>query len=430
MGNKCPGKSIYIRDLNNTISGINNEIKQLRKQIYDLEKTEQEITARITSHWFRLLYLYFKIYAPLFSEDNKYVVNQPGQMIFSKEVIHKKHEDYKFLLESINNKKINLPSRYENFETLSSPSSFGIFEGFKEEEEEEEEGFEEGMFSRGNKKSKSKPKKKSKSRGDCNKEDREINSKKKQIENLRKTITGLNNEIIWRSDYIIKLQNYEKYILGVIQQIQDKIASIRLTNEKNSRELTKPKYTAQEISDRTMRQSEGFVDKITYGSFSGISSKADAYETLYKEYHNALIQAYRIIDNHLQPSVDYLKKTELTGLDFSFETVKNENALIEKQILDNNTKFATDTKKYHYQSENLVHLKSTNFILFILFYTVFIFLIYFVFVNVSLSFYSKVGIVLIMVLYPFIIKPFEQLIWFILKFIYSLLFGKVYSGRV
>ena len=190
------------------------------------------------------------------------------------------------------------------------------------------------------------------------------------------------------------------------------------------------KYNKNKYQEKNIIGTESFVPEITYGDKSGLKPKSDAYKSLYHEYHNALVSAYRIIDRHLQPSVDYLKKTELTGMDFSFETVRNENNLIKKQIKDNNVKLTTDTKKFFYQTDNFINLKSINFCLFILFYSIFVIFIYYVFINITIPFNLKIFYVLIIFLFPFYIKPLEEISWFVIVFLYSLIFGKAYTGFI
>lgn len=169
---------------------------------------------------------------------------------------------------------------------------------------------------------------------------------------------------------------------------------------------------------------ESFDTPKTYTG--GLQAQTTAYQTLYNNYYNAYHKGINLIQNNLQPEIDFLKLSELTGLQYAFTSVKAENDLINQQIQENNNSYSTDNKQFVYQTENLVYLKSINFVIFIIYYIAFLIFLYFmIFVKTS-DIKIKIFIILIFLLYPFIIKPIEEFFYFIITFMISTLFGNVY----
>jgi len=72
--------------------------------------------------------------------------------------------------------------------------------------------------------------------------------------------------------------------------------------------------------------------KIQYAG--GLKAKNIAYNTQYKRFYRGFIDDESKIDE-LNRKIEELKKTELTGLEFSFKTVQNENTLIDGKIKKN-----------------------------------------------------------------------------------------------
>ena len=447
----CPGKHRYINDLNNEINNLNNRIAEMDNQIANLESTIAQYFVYINEEIRILIELYNTLYNnPLLTEDNTYILNPPGIIDFTKEVVHRDHfttmnqstdlknyntkKDCQNLIEEIkmkNEKMAFTPLKNEDgrqykepMEATQNSSSNGLAEIkrnstlSKDESSIMEgngifdystsiEGFQEGF---------------------CEHEDDEIDEKKNHINYLKDVINYRNITIYNYTNYINKL--YQDYIklINAIEELRKAIRSRELTSSDNSHDVNQPNFSLKDILSTP--DSDHFEPEITYGSKSGIIPKAQAYQSLYDQYYHALLAANSIIDNHLQPSIDFLKKTELTGLDYSYETVKNENLLIQDQITENKTKYSTDTKKFFYQSDNFIFLKSVNYVLFILFYVFFIFFIYMVYRTNKITFYYKILFIIIVFFFPFVIKPFEQFIYLILSFMYSLSFGKIYTGEV
>lgn len=168
---------------------------------------------------------------------------------------------------------------------------------------------------------------------------------------------------------------------------------------------------------------------IQYNWNSGLEAKSNAYSTLYNTYFYGYQNAVDLIQNQLEPEIKHLNLTNLTGLQYSYTSVKNENNLIKQQIQENKNNYSTDNRLFDYQTNNLTYLKSINFIIFIIYYCIFIFFLYFMVFKKTSDIQYKIILTVLFLLYPFIIKPIEEFIYFIFVFFVSTIFGNVYVAQ-
>jgi hypothetical protein len=180
--------------------------------------------------------------------------------------------------------------------------------------------------------------------------------------------------------------------------------------------------------------SEGTVDpnatRITYDDKSGLSNSSKAYQNLYGTYYSGYKKDESIIHNQLEKQADYLKKTELTGLDFSFDAVQQQNNLLTNQIKENTEIFSTDIQKVNYQSEKIISLKATYVYIFVIFYVCLVGLVYVLFaVNTTMSRNMKIAMIIVFALYPFYINILQQILYFIGAYLYAILNGNVYTSN-
>lgn len=168
---------------------------------------------------------------------------------------------------------------------------------------------------------------------------------------------------------------------------------------------------------------------IQYNWNSGIANTYHAYRTLYNTYFYGLKNAQDVITNELEPEIKHLNLTQLTGLQYSYTSVKNENNLIKQQIQENKNNYSTDNRLFDYQTNNLTYLKSINFIIFIIYYCIFIFFLYLMVFKKTSDIQYKILLSIMFLLYPFIIKPIEEFIYFVFVFFVSTLFGNVYVAQ-
>jgi hypothetical protein len=170
---------------------------------------------------------------------------------------------------------------------------------------------------------------------------------------------------------------------------------------------------------------EGYENPKIYTG--GYLAQINAYKNQYNNYYYAYNKSINLIQNNLQPQIDYLKLSELTGLQYAYTSVKTENDLIKQQIQENTDNYSTDNKQFVYQTDNLIYLKSVNFVIFIIYYSAFLIFFFFViFMKPTMNIRIKIGLILIFLLYPFIIKPIEEFFYFVITFLISTIFGNVY----
>lgn len=173
----------------------------------------------------------------------------------------------------------------------------------------------------------------------------------------------------------------------------------------------------------------------TYRYNSGLEKKSNAYKNLYNTYYSGYTTYFdkytkdeEIFKHQLKPQVDYLKKTELTGLDFSFDSVQKQNQILTNQIKDNKEKYSIDIQKVNYQSEKIDSLKAIYVFVFAIFYIVLLGLIYILFaVNTTMSRNIKIAIVVLFAFYPFYVNVLQQLLYFLGKYIFAIMNWNVYT---
>jgi heme/copper-type cytochrome/quinol oxidase subunit 4 len=170
------------------------------------------------------------------------------------------------------------------------------------------------------------------------------------------------------------------------------------------------------------------TSKQDYKDDSGLDKQSKAYKNLYNTYYDGYQKDEQIFEKQLKPQVDYLKKTELTGIDFSFDALQKQNQILTNQIKDNKEKYSIDVQKVNYQSEKITSLKATYVFIFFLFYAILLGLIYILFaVNTTMSRNIKIAIVVLFAFYPFYVNVLQQLLYFLGEYIFAIMNGNVYT---
>jgi len=125
-----------------------------------------------------------------------------------------------------------------------------------------------------------------------------------------------------------------------------------------------------------------------------------------------------------------LGRTNLTGVEYSFAQVQQQNSTIENQIEQNLTTHATLNEKALFQEKEIDTYKYTNYYLFIAFYILLAILGVVLFtLNFSLSFYVKIAILCVLAIYPFVVGLLYQLLVILWKFLGAIALGNVYNKR-
>lgn len=104
-----------------------------------------------------------------------------------------------------------------------------------------------------------------------------------------------------------------------------------------------------------------------------------------------------------------------------FDSINYENNAIKNQILLLSEKSTVTNEKFNYSLQQLNEVKNIDVILFIIYYSLFIILCFFIFRN-KLSKYVKAGILFIFLTYPFFIYFLETLVYLLFYNIYLNIF--------
>jgi len=115
----------------------------------------------------------------------------------------------------------------------------------------------------------------------------------------------------------------------------------------------------------------------------------------------------------------YLNMTELTGSQFSFEAVKEQNNSLQNQINENTATYSKDESKIEYQIQQNTSMKIFNSVLLIIYGICLLVLAVVLFgINQRFSFVTKVAIVIVFMLFPFCFLILQQLTESIRSFIH------------
>jgi hypothetical protein len=165
------------------------------------------------------------------------------------------------------------------------------------------------------------------------------------------------------------------------------------------------------------------------------------------EQYNKLLNDYNIQLKDKQGTMDYLTINEhfstieglttseteavvkLTGnLDQNYyNSIVNQNNQLDVEIQQYKNNYSTDDQKVFYQSQQVDYLNLFNSYLFIIYYAFLIIFCYFLYYSKTLSAYMRIGIVLLLILYPFFIMMIEKNIYNTVMYIFSIINGIAYT---
>jgi hypothetical protein len=169
-------------------------------------------------------------------------------------------------------------------------------------------------------------------------------------------------------------------------------------------------------------------EKINYQTKSGYIAQSSAYKTLYNNYYDGYLYKNDVIEQKDEDLYN-LQHTPLTGLEYSYVTVKGENNLIQNQIKDQKEVYSVDNQKVYYRSQQIINLKTITRRLFYVYFILFIAFTAVIIMNNSLTILSKILIIIVMGLYPYIIDSVIQLIVFLYNYLVATIQGKVYHSN-
>lgn len=270
------------------------------------------------------------------------------------------------------------------------------------------------------KSSESKYKKKA---SDC---ERQSNMQKTEITNLKYQITTAEKE---KADYISRINTMN----GTITNLNNQIGTLNkqvntLDNRINS------SLVATEGFSGSFTVIEGFpqnVEKVNrsdkYKDYdiqkSGLLAASNEYKRLYGNYYAGYQDNETMIQDELKPQIDYLSKTDLDGMQYSYVALKQQNKTLESQIEDTVDEYSTDFQRAKYVEQEITSVKKRNSYLFFGFYLLFFIFAYALFSGSDLSIRMKAVILLFVFVYPYLIGHISRIVLFIYKYIVALFRG-------
>lgn len=214
---------------------------------------------------------------------------------------------------------------------------------------------------------------------------------------------------------IIRIERDINNIRGQNQRLQNHINTERYLLWKDSRENDNKIFGLnQHIGYYTEENRKLQEDDANY---KNIIKNADAYSKRMtpSKYHQ---------DNILSIIDLTLNKAKL------YESIKTETDTVIATMPELETLYSSDSQKVEYEKQKLVGLDDTNTILFFLYYILFIvFAIMVIFINKTISKYSKAAIIIILFIYPLVIYKIQRVVYLGLNGLYMYLEKNTYRNE-
>ena len=116
----------------------------------------------------------------------------------------------------------------------------------------------------------------------------------------------------------------------------------------------------------------------------------------------------------------YLNMTELTGMQFAFEALKEQNNSLDNQINENKGTYSGDESKIDYQIQQNTSMKVFNSVLLIIYGLCLLVLVGVLFgINARFSLMTKLAIMVVFMLFPFCFLILQQLAESISEFVHT-----------
>ena len=109
--------------------------------------------------------------------------------------------------------------------------------------------------------------------------------------------------------------------------------------------------------------------------------------------------------------------------------IKNQNQLLQNEIIHNKEFYSTDDQKNYYLNENLIFYKKINFYLLIIYFMFAFIIVIITLLSMKYNIYVKIGYIIFFLFFPFFIFRIEIYIYNLIRFIYSLINGEVYKRK-
>lgn len=241
-----------------------------------------------------------------------------------------------------------------------------------------------------------------------------------EITNLKYQITACEKQ---RTDYINQINTMNSTITNLNSQIGSLNNKVNTLTNRVDGPLVVSEGFVEGFPENTQLVQRG--DKyIDYDlTKSGLFKAAFDYKRLYGNYYAGYEDNETMIQDVLNPKIDYLSTTDLDGMEYSYVAVKQQNKTLDSQIEDTADEYSTDFQKAKYVEEEMMSVKKRNAILFFGFYILFFIFAYAFFTGSDLSVSTKGGILAVIFVYPYVIGYVTRIVYFIYTFLSALFRG-------
>jgi len=213
-------------------------------------------------------------------------------------------------------------------------------------------------------------------------------------------------------------KNYHANI-GKVRDMTNKYLATDQYYYKQSQLYSKAKTN----DDTVINELKEYIGDPNYANAYGVNNKRTTSLVTNRQTLNS------ILNNTNKLNAD-AHTTNLTGVEYSFDQVQQQNETIQNQIDQTFSTYATLNEKSGYQKKDIDIYKYTNYYLFIAYYVFLAVLGVVLFtMNFTLSFYVKIAILCVFALYPFVIGLIYQLLAILWNFVGALALGNVYNKR-
>jgi DNA repair exonuclease SbcCD ATPase subunit len=219
----------------------------------------------------------------------------------------------------------------------------------------------------------------------------------------------------------------------------------RNLKEECERNLNKLNTKHDELKSKYDRLDKNYTDlNKKYGKCVGdYKSLQSNYKTLNTNFNN-LNSSYNVQASNTKGLLDNLRITEtfqegVGGISAEeqeavYDTLLNDNVKYYNEIVDENRKldteiqktknsYSTDDQKVNYQNQQLYIVNNAIFYMSMFYFTLLAILLYYLYYNKNVSFYMKLAMIVGVLIYPYIILPFERFLLYLGKYILSFIQG-------
>jgi len=251
----------------------------------------------------------------------------------------------------------------------------------------------------------------------------DLNNKRYEIEENHRKIEGISNllhqanaELLLTkqqlSDALIIVAKYNELLPKYNQLLKDYEELQKIYN-KTKAELEETKYMLN-LNNETMNLAN---DISKHNSYQHTLEK-----TVIESFSEGFIEPWITENGNLPSSGGDNENSYKT-----YQNIKLQNDMLKNQIDKISNIYSADNQRAIYQTTNLEYQTTIYSYLLIAYYlllVILIFLFYFDIKNVSRI--VKVGIIIAIILYPWVIYLFEKFIYFIFAYLYSIVNGNVF----